>query len=265
MSGRARPISDPWPDVDGTPIPVGAPGRADPIRERSQLHCHPRPIPRWVLLQPPHRPRGGATGVMLVSVAEGWTVGHCANCGADLDPWASGRKGKLYCSEWCQQFAKDVRYFRQIARAGRTVEPDVLSALRMRHAHLMAGGYPATARRVPASVRAEVLSANGDMCAGCGSVPATQVDHISGSSGKRANLQGLCAQCNRLKAEANIVPLKPEREAIRAEFVLRVKALIPLRACDDDVTWDSGKRRDLRDRNQRWAIERISKNSETIE
>lgn len=200
---------------------------------------------------------------MLVYMAEGWAVGHCVNCDVDLDPSAS--RQLLYCSEWCRQFAKDVRYFRRVARAGRTSEPDVQSALRMRLAHLMAGGYPAAARCVPASVRAEVLSANGGMCAGCGSVPATEVDHISGSSGERANLQGLCAQCNRMKAEARFVPLRPERESIRAEFIQRVEAPIPLRACDDAATWDNRKWRDLRERNQRWAIERISENSEKIE
>jgi len=51
---------------------------------------------------------------MLVSVADGWTMGCCANCEADLDPWASRRP--LYRSERCRQFAKDVRYFRRIAR-----------------------------------------------------------------------------------------------------------------------------------------------------
>lgn len=165
-----------------------------------------------------------------------WTVGQCANCDAPLD-LAAGRT-RLFCGSYCRSYAKDVRYFRACRRDRRHTDPLVAHALRVRLAHLVAGGYDEKARRVSPELRAQVLTAAGGMCTACGRRPATEVDHVAGPGGDRENLQGLCGRCHRAKTAARLGPMSPGQLAVRAAFISRVEARSPARACDDDVGWN---------------------------
>jgi 5-methylcytosine-specific restriction endonuclease McrA len=178
-----------------------------------------------------------------------WTVGRCANCDAPLD-LAAGH-ARLFCGSYCRSYAKDVRYFRACRLDGRHTDPLVGHALRVRLAHLVAGGYDETARRVSSVLRAQVLTAAGGMCAACGQRPAIEVDHVDGSSGARENLQGLCGPCHRAKTAARLGPMSPDQLAVRAAFISRVEARSPARACDDDVGWND-RQPHLLERTRAW-------------
>lgn len=58
-------------------------------------------------------------------------------------------------------------------------------------------------RYIPATVRAEVLSAAGNKCQRCDSTERLEIDHIKpishGGTGEKSNLQVLCVSCNRKK------------------------------------------------------------------
>ena len=170
-------------------------------------------------------------------MVSGWQVGECANCGAALDPAAPAA---LLCTSACKSEAKDVRYFRRCSRDGRAADPDVQTALRTRLALRISGGYDAAARRVDRQLRREVLAAAGGFCAACRTVPATELDHISGSSSDRDNLQGLCDRCHNAKTRERIQPSDdPSVARVREEFLALVRAVAPVRACHDEVSWDA--------------------------
>jgi 5-methylcytosine-specific restriction protein A len=78
-------------------------------------------------------------------------------------------------------------------------------------------GY-AGGRRLPDAVRQQVLTEE-PVCRGCGVAPSRHVDHIEGARrrpelfGVRANLQGLCGPCHRLKTAR--VDSKPQERRNR--------------------------------------------------
>src|SRR5947209_17096594 len=100
----------------------------------------------------------------------------CVNCGHDL------REAKLFCSGLCRDEAKFVRYFRACILDGRTTQPDVLEALEIKMAHILAGGYDARARALPESSRRAVILRDRGVCRSCG-IEGTEIDHIQGDSG----------------------------------------------------------------------------------
>lgn len=164
-----------------------------------------------------------------------WKPGQCANCEADLP---SSGPVRLYCTERCRQYAKDVRYFRACRQDGRFLDPAVQEKLSTRLAHLVSGGYDAAARRLPAEMRRQVLTSNGGKCSGCQAATAVEVDHIAGPSGRRDNLQGLCRPCHVAKTSRSIGRMGPTELDAKAVFRQRVEALMPLRPCDDELNWD---------------------------
>jgi hypothetical protein len=79
-------------------------------------------------------------------------------------------------------------------------------ALERAHATLARDGAPAPAagrERIPADVRREVFERDGGRCVACGSAFDLQYDHVIphslGGASTAANLQVLCASCNRRK------------------------------------------------------------------
>ena len=162
----------------------------------------------------------------------------CANC---LNPIPERFEG-LFCSEACQETAKDVRYFRRVFRDGRIEDPNVQAAVRTRVAFLAVGGYSRLERTLRPAIREAVTARDAGACQICGRAGG-EVDHISGSSDALSNLQLLCTNCHRAKTEANMSEASPEFQATMKKFFeTRVEPEIPKLLADDQDAWDSSWR-----------------------
>ncbi|MGN7251426.1 MULTISPECIES: HNH endonuclease [unclassified Arthrobacter] len=156
----------------------------------------------------------------------------CANC-FDLLLADESHRPFLFCTELCRSIAIDVRYWRGVIQdEKRLADPEVQSALNVRIAHLLAGGYHAMARRIPAGVRTLVLERD-KVCVLCGCV-GNEIDHIDGDSSDLENLQLMCTFCHYQKTSSHFVPATPEQEAwIDALERDRVRSTTPSHLCDD--------------------------------
>src|SRR5262249_42347547 len=121
----------------------------------------------------------------------------------------------LFCSEYCEQEAKYVRYARAVLRDGRSRQPDVRDALEIREALLLGGGYPARARTVPRALREAVFARDGRRCHVCGG-PADEIDHlrgaVDGDPNHPDNLRAVCGPCNRRRARDHFVTVTRESD-----------------------------------------------------
>lgn len=162
---------------------------------------------------------------------------RCANCFEPL-PNDLEHRPVLFCSELCQQTASDVRYWRKALRVGTFQnDPEVREAINMRLAHLLAGGYNAKARTIPASVRSEVV-ARDKVCVRCGAA-GEEIDHMNGDSNDPADLQFLCGPCHRAKTAESFVPASEEQQAFLADLEQRrVLPHEPALLCDDEAFWE---------------------------
>ena len=159
--------------------------------------------------------------------------GCCVNC----DERLSGGKPRLYCGDLCDQTASTVRYARRVMADGRWKQPDVQEAIKTRMAMILGGGYPARERQLTAAERQAVIERDGGHCRLCGA-PATEVDHIAGSSGDPTNLQAVCHDCHTRKTGLGFRPAEgAELESARVIW-LRVQAATPMRLCDDQNAWN---------------------------
>jgi hypothetical protein len=135
-----------------------------------------------------------------------------------------------------------VRYVRRCIRDGRIKRPDVLDAIQIRLAHLVAGGYQRQERRIALDVREAVIARDKGCCCICGK-PGTEIDHMEGSSGRPENLQLLCHTCHIEKTRAKMVQVDAEDEhyetvnAKAEAFWERVESKHPTRICDDEKNW----------------------------
>jgi len=165
----------------------------------------------------------------------------CFNCDEKLKV---KEQPKLFCSEKCEHEAAFVRYFRRYKREGKINQPDIKEALQIRIRHILGGGYKASERRLPLSTRQKVYERDNRTCQKCGQ-PATDIDHIRGSSSNLENLQMLCRICHNQKTTANFVQLSPEVEGDKERIakvdalLFRAKLEIPQRICDDEEKWKS--------------------------
>jgi len=160
-------------------------------------------------------------------------AGRCANCDA-----AATIASPLYCSELCLQTAKMIRYIRNKIAEGRTEEPDVSEAIEMKMASVLGGGYPAKARQVSAQLRRAIMERDSTTCRLCGA-PATEIDHIAGSSNLPGNLRALCKPCNMKLAQAKFEPTDAAGQQRAADLWRRIDAETPERLCDDEKNWNS--------------------------
>lgn len=172
----------------------------------------------------------------------------CANCGQD-----SG-ENKLFCSPFCRQLPELVRYLRNILADNRVEREDVQQAVGIRLLMLTAGGYDEQGRRLTAKQREEILQRDCRRCRICGA-PATEIDHICGSSNEPSNLRAVCAACNRAEASKNVAEADPERaeqiNRMYSEIASRVAAPIPLQVCDDQEHWNEWQRAIMNARRRR--------------
>ncbi len=158
---------------------------------------------------------------------------HCAQCQQPLP--TSSRS--LYCSEWCGQTAKHIRYWRRIVRDGRIEDPDVQLALHTRLAFMLAGGYPGRDRHLTPTVRRQVYERDHHQCRTC-KAPGEEIDHIHTSSADLDNLQLLCRPCHQEKTRHNMTVADDEHQAALA--LLYVERVLPDHTallCDDHERW----------------------------
>jgi hypothetical protein len=160
----------------------------------------------------------------------------------------------LFCDEFCRLWAEDVRYFRGVYAEGRHLrDPLVAEALNTRMAQLLSGGYPAKDRRLPQAAREAVLGRNNGLCISCNNQPATEVDHIDGSSPDPANRQGLCHPCHQKKTESRYVPMEESHHrAMRDAFLAYVHEPEPVMLAHDR-SWKD-RHRKLKKETLDWAL-----------
>ncbi len=164
-------------------------------------------------------------------------VGICQNCDTPLT-LEQARRGTLFCGEKCRQTAKTVRYARAALQDGRYERDSLVrQAVDTRIAMILGGGYPAKARALSREEREAIFVRDDQRCRLCGA-PATEVDHIAGSSSDPANLQALCGPCNLAKARAHFRSATPKETAEGNAIWARIRATQPIRLCDDEKQWD---------------------------
>lgn len=135
-----------------------------------------------------------------------------------------------------------IRYVRNKIAEGRADEPDVSEAIEMKMASVLGGGYPAKARQVSAQLGRATMERDSFTCRLCGA-PATEIDHIAGSSNDPNNLRALCKPCNMKLAQAKFQPTDPAGQLMAAQIWHRIDANTPERLCDDEKSWNSMWRR----------------------
>src|SRR5438105_14657543 len=86
----------------------------------------------------------------------------CVNCFGLVDAF------RAYCRELCSQEAEFVRYARRRIREGRRHDHAIDEALRIKLAHILAGGYPRKHPVLPPTVRAGACERDSGRCRECG-------------------------------------------------------------------------------------------------
>lgn len=156
----------------------------------------------------------------------------------------SGRR--LFCTPLCRNIAGLIRYRRRVETDGRIHRDDVKAALAIREAYCLWGQV--YERAVTPEIREQVFAAKGRACVLCGA-QGTEIDHIeSAFYGDHTidNLQPLCGECHRSKTLDSAIPWDTHSSAAqsayaarRADYENRWQAPKPLRACDDELRWDT--------------------------
>ena len=166
---------------------------------------------------------------------------ECLHCAEEMPPFV---KPRLYCSLACEQEAELVRYVRRCSLDRCIEQADVQLAVKIRMAHIMAGGYDRKSRNLSRETKIEVLQRSKGKCEQCGKV-GHDIDHIEGPCGDLSNLQFLCKDCHDKKTQLSIAPVEPGTE--RYEFIKArterfwrfVEAEKPERVCHDQENWSS--------------------------
>ena len=159
----------------------------------------------------------------------------CANCDAELEIDSQS----LFCSEFCQQVAKFVRYARKAhGDMTRWNDREVQIALQKKMASLLGGGYPAKDRYLPREKREEVIARDEGRCRNCGKA-GSEIDHVVGSSNDASNLQLLCRECHDTKTlRSYSLATKEQQVWGKNLWDTRVLASTPVRPCDDECRWE---------------------------
>ena len=168
-------------------------------------------------------------------------LGICQNCGEEL-PLDSIKRGKLFCGEKCRETAKAVRFGRAATRDGRyESNPEDREALDIKIIMVLGGGYKERERRLSKEQREYIFERDGWTCQLCGA-PATQIDHIDGSSSDPDNLQAACGPCNLEKAKSNPTPASMATRMEAYAIFDRIRSEQPVIACDNERVWDKLQR-----------------------
>ena len=158
----------------------------------------------------------------------------CANCARGV---SSSTRQRIYCSDLCSQVADWIRYFQRTRAAGRSLDPDISEALRVKLAHIAAGGYDERGRSLAADVRSAIIRRDNGVCRECGR-PGSEVDHIAGSSSDLSNLQLLCHECHMEKTRESMVQAAPDLVATVHDPIRRRALETPSRQPCDSTDWN---------------------------
>ncbi len=166
----------------------------------------------------------------------------------------------LFCSSWCKEAAKHVRWLPRAVTEGRLDDRETGRAAEIRLTMLSLGGYRAETRSVPPDVRAFVIERARGLCERCGA-PGSEVDHVGGPSSDPSNLQYLCRTCH--AAKTDLAQFGPEGfqvttpddagdvgedddvappDPVRPHILRRVEAGEPALLCDDEAQWQGAWR-----------------------
>lgn len=174
----------------------------------------------------------------------------CVNCDGMFIPPSQQRTNYLYCRTECRQMAWFIRTCRTwvrspVKQADHGWDEVFYIYLTKFNALAMHGYYHShpSGSQMPAWLRKAVIERD-KVCVQCGD-PGDHIDHICGGENTLENLQYLCAPCNVGKSIMDVEhPLLTRKEAervkaLRAELCERIDAPQPLRACDNEVMWES--------------------------
>lgn len=155
----------------------------------------------------------------------------CANCDKPV------ADAQLFCVPLCRDEAKYVRYYRARIADDSFIYADIQEALKIKLAHILAGGYNARLRQLSLDLRRAVFERDNFRCRKCGG-PGTEVDHVHGPSSELSNLQLLCSDCHRQKTMRSFQRISrkthPDEWAKAVALDARVQAAKPSRFCDDE-------------------------------
>jgi hypothetical protein len=158
----------------------------------------------------------------------------CLNCDGELEC------GLLYCDEFCKDMAKFVRYVRACRGDGRVAQSDIKEAIAIKLLMLHGGGYAEEERTLAPAERTAIFERDLHRCQLCGA-PATQIDHIEGSSPEPSNLRAICGPCNLSRAFVNAREADDEEHEfihrLWDDLTFRIAAPKPTRVCDDEKSW----------------------------
>ena len=175
---------------------------------------------------------------------------QCVNCRKDIPVF---HLRKLYCSSYCVEEGKYVRYYRACIKDGRSKDKIIQDTLKIRLASLLSGGYDRLQRKLPKQAREFVLSRDNYTCQSCGKY-GNEIDHIRDSSPEPGNLQVLCKDCHMKKTLTDLVRIDNrfdfdlETTIKTVDLDLRVNNPIPLQESDDEQVWATRKVQILRKR-----------------
>jgi len=175
---------------------------------------------------------------------------QCVNCGKGIPVF---HLRKLYCSGYCVEEGKYVRYYRACIKDGRIKDKIIQDTLKIRLASLLSGGYDRLQRKLPKQTREFVLSRDNYTCQSCGR-SGKEIDHIRDSSSEPGNLQVLCKDCHMKKTLTDLVRVGNgfdfdlETTIKTVDLDLRVNNPIPLQESDDEQVWATRKVQILRKR-----------------
>ncbi|HEX3576789.1 MAG TPA: hypothetical protein VHU42_19490 [Rhodopila sp.] len=159
---------------------------------------------------------------------------RCLSCGINIGG------ATIFCSQFCEQKAKVVRYVRRALVNASIEEPAVQMAVGVRLWMLAGGGYPSKTRSLSAELQDRILERDGCICQVCGKT-ADQVGRLDGGSSAIGNLRALCCDCNRRESFNHIHPATAEQrnrlKAMLADLAQRISAPVPALLCDDHEHW----------------------------
>lgn len=172
---------------------------------------------------------------------------ECSNCGTPAP-------SKLFCSEYCRQFPKAVRYIRSTILDKRVEREDVQEAIGVKLMALTGGGYPENRRRLTPKLRQQIFERDSYKCQVCGA-PATEIDHIRGSSADPSNLRAICGKCNRTEPPRTLGWPAPMRQSSTDRCIGKSNCgqrhRLPLLVCDDHEHWNTWQRSIMAERRAR--------------
>lgn len=160
----------------------------------------------------------------------------CANCGNETN--------QAMCTDYCRDFTGLIR---SVRRGLAEDKPDdtIVETMTKKLQVFSGAGYPKNERRLSQELKLFIMNRDNGLCQICKVEPATEIDHILGSSSDSENLRAACGRCNTGRREMVVATDADKQAEIRArrkEFITRVNAVEPMKLCDDPNNWQASER-----------------------